>query len=223
MTRKRTPASPFPTARRAPKLKPPAAAKDKRTSAKRSTTAQKLGAQVHSLRVAAGKSAAALAEAAGISRSMLSRIERGLASPSIEALERLSVGLDVPMSRFFVDQADRTDCSYVPAGAGVIIERVGAVSGYSYRLLGHLLSGNLFVEPYLVTLQPEAKPYISFQHPGLKFIHMVSGRVKYRYGSRTMELKPGDSLLFDATALHGTELIREPTVSYLSIVFSLRE
>ena len=138
-------------------------------------------------------------------------------------LDKIATVLDVPMSRFFVDQVRRLDMSHVPAGKGLKVERVDAVKGYHYELLGHLLSGNLFVEPYLITLSDEARPYPAFQHPGVKFIYMVSGRVKYRYGSRTFEVRPGDSLLFDARALHGAAVSREGPVSYLSIVFTLRE
>jgi hypothetical protein len=86
-----------------------------------------------------------------------------------------------------------------------------------------LLSGSLFVEPYLVTLSADAKPYTTFQHPGLKFLFMLSGRVKYRYASHTLEFKPGDALLFDARALHGAEVLREHPISHLSVVFTLRE
>ena len=57
-----------------------------------------------------------------------------------------------------------------------MVDRVGAVSDYRYELLGHLLSGNLFVEPYLVTLLPGAVPYVTFQHPGLKFLYSCAGR-----------------------------------------------
>ncbi|MEJ8815585.1 XRE family transcriptional regulator [Variovorax ureilyticus] len=174
-------------------------------------------------RAAVDMSAGALATRAGISRSMMSRIERGLVSPSIEVLDKIATVLDVPISRFFADQVRRLDLSHVPAGKGLKIERVDAVQGYHYELLGHLLSGNLFVEPYLITLSKDAKPYPTFQHPGVKFIYMLSGRVKYRYGSRTMEVKAGDSLLFDARALHGAEVLRERPISYLSLVFTLRE
>lgn len=218
-TRKQV-ASPFPTTR---KVRLPKIETRKSAEPKRSTVSSKVGAQVRSLRLAAGASAGALAASADVSRSMLSRIENGLVSPSIEVLERIATALDVPMSRFFVDQTRRLDLSYVPAGQGLKIERVDAVAGYTYELLGHLLSGNLFVEPYLVTLTDEAKPHAAFQHPGTKFIHMLSGRMKYRYGSHTLELKPGDSLLYDARALHGAEILRERPIAYLSIVFTLRE
>ncbi|MET3373344.1 transcriptional regulator with XRE-family HTH domain [Variovorax boronicumulans] len=189
----------------------------------RSLSAARIGAQVRALRMAVEVSGGALAKISGISSSMLSRIERGLVSPSVETLERLANGLGVPASRFFSDQARRTDFCHVRAGQGVVVDRVGAVSDYRYELLGHLLSGNLFVEPYLVTLLPGADPYVTFQHPGLKFLYFLSGEVSYRYGGKVVEVRAGDSLLFEATALHGIEAIQGGPVSYLSLVFTLRE
>ncbi len=216
--------SPFPTAH-LPKL--PASVTRARprqpVPVVRSLSAARIGAQVRALRMAADVSGGALAKTSGISASMLSRIERGLVSPSVETLERLAQGLHVPTSRFFSDQARRTDFCHVRAGHGVLVDRIGAVADYRYELLGHLLSGNLFVEPYLVTLLPGADPYVTFQHPGLKFLYFLSGEVRYRYGGRTAEVRAGDSLLFDATALHGIEAIQTQPVSYLSVVFTLRE
>jgi transcriptional regulator with XRE-family HTH domain len=222
MARKQV-ASPFPTAR--PLRLPASLLQRARAPAlpARSAPASRIGAQIKALRIASGASGGELAQNAGISRSMLSRIERGLVSPSVETLDRIAGGLDVSMSRFFSDQFDRTDFCHVPGGTGIRIDRIGAVAGYGYELLGHLLSGNLFVEPYLVRLEEEAEPYVSFQHPGLKFLYMVSGRVSYRYGAKVVELGSGDSLLFEASALHGIEAIHEPPVAYLSVVFSLRD
>ncbi|MBB1603833.1 XRE family transcriptional regulator [Variovorax sp. UMC13] len=191
--------------------------------APRSECACRIGNQVRALRIAAGASGGELAASSGVSRSMLSRIERGLVSPSVETLDRIANGLGVPVSRFFSDQTVRTDFSHVPSGRGILIDRVGAVSGYRYELLGHQLSGNLFVEPYLVTLQSQARPYVTFQHPGIKFLHLVTGRVSYRYGAKLVKLAPGDSLQFDATVLHGIDAIEEGPVSYLSVVFTLRD
>ena len=217
-------ASPFPTAK---PLKLPASATRvqllRPAQPVRSKPASRIGNQVRALRLAAGSSGGALAQSSGISRSMLSRIERGLVSPSVETLDRIADGLGVPVSRFFGDQTSRTDFCHVPAGRGIQVDRIGAISDYRYELLGHLLSGNLFVEPYLVTLLPDAKPYMTFQHPGLKFIYLLSGEVTYRYGAKVVELGTGDSLLFDATALHGIQALGTLPVSYLSVVFTLRD
>ncbi|WP_076511125.1 MULTISPECIES: helix-turn-helix domain-containing protein [Pseudacidovorax] len=177
---------------------------------------------MRALRTAMTMSGLGLAQASGVSRSMLSRIERGLVSPSVDTLERIARGLGVPVARFFADQAERMDFSLVRRGQGMPVDRLGAVAGYHYELLGHLLSGQMFVEPYLVRLDTDAPAYANFQHPGLKFIHLLNGRVKYRYGPRVMDLEEGDSLLFDASALHGVEAIEARPVAYLSIVFTLR-
>jgi DNA-binding XRE family transcriptional regulator len=217
-------ASPFPTAR---PLRAPLSAR--RIQARRpapvarSASALLIGAQVKALRMAADTSAGALASTSGVSRSMLSRIENGLVSPSVETLDRIAQALHVPVSRFFGDQARRTDFCHVPAGHGLVVDRIGAVAGYRYELLGHSLSGNVFVEPYLVTLLPEAEPYVTFQHPGLKLLYFLSGEVSYRYGAKVVFVRAGDSLVFDATALHGIEVIHVRPVSYLSVVSTLRE
>lgn len=223
--KQKPPASPFSVLQSA-KLPARLSKPQRKTDAapeKRSSVAAQLGPQIRALRLANGISAAALARAAEVSRSMLSRIEHGLASPSIEALDRIAQALDVPISRFFVDQIKRTDCSFVPAGQGLRIEREGVIRGYSYELIGHPLSGNMFVEPYVVSLSDDAEPYTTFQHEGTKFLYFLSGRLRYQYGSRVMDVAPGDALLFDATALHGIEEVLEHPVSYLSVVFSLRK
>ncbi|SOE06360.1 transcriptional regulator, XRE family with cupin sensor [Variovorax sp. YR752] len=187
----------------------------------RSRAVLRIGAQIRALRVASGASGGQLAHSSAISPSLLSRIEHGLVLPSVETLDRIASGLDMSMSRFLVDRFDRTDFCHVPAGKGIRVDRMGAVAGYGYELLGHLLSGKLFVEPCLVRLAEEAEPCTRFQHPGLKFLHMVSGRVTYRHGAKVAEIGPGDSLLFEASVLHGIDAISEAPVTCLCVVFSL--
>jgi transcriptional regulator with XRE-family HTH domain len=186
------------------------------------TIAHQLGRQIQTLRLSAGLSGAELARGADISGSLLSRIERGITSPSIDTIDRIARRLGVAISKLFVDQLGRHDCSFVPAGAGLKVERIGATAGHGYELLGHPLSGNLFVEPYKVTLISSAKPCTSFQHTGVEFLHVLSGAMNYRYGDRTYALRQGDSLLFDASAMHGPESFEATPITYLSVVFNLR-
>ena len=78
--------------------------------------------------------------------------------------------------------------------------RRGTKAGHQYQLLGHSISGEIVVEPYLITLTKEAKPYTRFQHAGVEFIFMLTGRVLYRHADKAYPLAPGDALLFEATA-----------------------
>jgi transcriptional regulator with XRE-family HTH domain len=67
----------------------------------------RIAAQARCLRASSGLSLQALASRSGVSRSMISLIERGETSPTAVVLERLSVGLGVPLARLFDAPADR--------------------------------------------------------------------------------------------------------------------
>jgi transcriptional regulator with XRE-family HTH domain len=154
----------------------------------------------------------------GLSAGMLSKIENGAVSASIDSLEALSRALNVPLTTFFASYEEQRDCSYVMAGKGVTIERRGTKAGHQYQLLGHSISGEIVVEPYLITLTEEAKPYTLFQHAGVEFIFMLTGRVLYRHADKAYPLAPGDALFFDAAALHGPEELTKLPMTYLSII-----
>jgi transcriptional regulator with XRE-family HTH domain len=62
---------------------------------------ERIAARVRELRAEQGLSLDALASKSGVSRSMISLIERGESSPTAVLLERLSVGLGVTMASLF--------------------------------------------------------------------------------------------------------------------------
>jgi transcriptional regulator with XRE-family HTH domain len=159
-----------------------------------------------------------LATAADISNGMLSKIENGGISPSLATLRSIASVLNVSLSSLFASFEERQDCSYVPAGQGVTIERRGTKVGHVYQLLGHVLRGDVVVEPYLITLRDKATPHTTFAHSGVEFIYMLSGEVEYRHGAQTYQLHPGDALLFDSSAQHGPAAISEGETTYLSII-----
>jgi transcriptional regulator with XRE-family HTH domain len=57
---------------------------------------------VRQLRVRQGMSSETLATSAGVDRSYLGRLERGLANPTIEVLERLASTLKIEIAALFV-------------------------------------------------------------------------------------------------------------------------
>ena len=177
-----------------------------------------IGRRVRLLRQRLQLTATELAAEAGLSPGMLSKIENGGTSPSLSTLKALARALNVPMTSFFADFQERRDCSYVRAGQGVLIERRGTKSGHRYELLGHSLSGDIVVEPYLITLSEDADPYALFQHEGVEFIYMLTGSVVYRHSDKLYPMVPGDALFFDAAAPHGPEELVKQPMTYLSII-----
>ncbi|GCE80071.1 helix-turn-helix domain-containing protein [Komagataeibacter oboediens] len=187
------------------------------------TLEESLGAQIRHLRRKGELTGADLASGAGISLGMLSKIENGQISPSLSTLQSVCRALNVPLSQLFATFEEQRDCSFVKAGQGVVIERRGTKAGHEYQLLGHLLDGTLVVEPYLITLHEDAKPYTSFRHQGVEIIYMLSGRVLYRHGNESYEMGAGDTLMFDCQAPHGPELLIEKPMNYLSIIIYMRQ
>jgi transcriptional regulator with XRE-family HTH domain len=182
-----------------------------------------IGAEVHRLRKSLDLTMTELAAASGVSAGMLSKIENGAISPSLGTLQALAHGLHVPITRLFTETEEQRDCSFVKAGTGVRIERRGTKAGHLYDLLGHSLSGEIAVEPYLITLSKEAVPYTNFRHAGVEFIYMLSGKVRYRHADRTYILEEGDALFFDASGRHGPEELIEVPMQYLSIIIYPRQ
>jgi transcriptional regulator with XRE-family HTH domain len=74
-----------------------------------STVNDRIALQVRSLRAASGLSLQAMASRCDVSRSMISRIERGESSPTAVVLEKIATGLKVPLASLFDGQPARQE------------------------------------------------------------------------------------------------------------------
>lgn len=187
------------------------------------TLERALGHQIRSLRRERDLSVSDLAAAAGVSLGMISKIENGQISPSLSTVNAIAGALNVPITALFAAFEEKRDCSHVRAGQGVMIERRGTKVGHLYALLGAALGGDVVVEPYLITLQPDAEPYTGFRHADIEFLYMLSGEVVYRHADRSYPLAPGDALLFDSGGVHGPETLVSWPITYLSIIIYPRQ
>lgn len=163
---------------------------------------------------------AELSALTGLSSGMLSKIENGLTSPSLTTLQTLAHALSVPLTAFFREFEEHREAVHTRAGAGVDVEREGTRAGHQYRLLGHIgaNASGVMVEPYLIELTDASDIFPTFQHGGIETIYMLEGIVAYRHGDTLYELRPGDTLFFDADAPHGPEVLVELPARYLSII-----
>ncbi|AVW92562.1 XRE family transcriptional regulator [Celeribacter baekdonensis] len=179
-----------------------------------------IGRQVRELRKRQRMTGADLAGQAGLSVGMLSKIENGVISPSLNTIQTLANALRVPLVQLFSGFEEERGCMHVKAGEGVEIERAGTRAGHQYNLLGHIGSNNsgVVVEPYLITLDNESDRFPAFQHEGIELLYILEGVIDYRHGDKRYILEPGDSLLFDADSPHGPEALIKLPARYLSII-----
>ena len=186
--------------------------------ARENTLEVAIGREVRAFRGELGMTVSELANAAGLSPGMLSKIENGLTSPSLTTLRALGQALQVPVTALFRRYEEAREASFVKAGNGLLIERRGTRAGHQYQLLGHGTGKRLVVEPYLVTLTEESDVFPLFQHAGVEFIYMLQGKVGYRHSGRTYVLEAGDSLFFDGDAPHGPETLIELPIRLISVI-----
>lgn len=188
-----------------------------RIAARDHTLESAIGRQVRTLRRKLDMTVTDLANQAGLSSGMLSKIENGLTSPSLATLKSLAGALNVPFTALFQKFEESHSATFVKAGHGLAIERRGTRNGHQYQLLGHSQGKAVAVEPYLITLTHESEVFPLFQHEGLEFLYMLEGRMTYRHGGDAYPMEPGDSLFFDAEVPHGPEAL-EPPIRFLSVI-----
>lgn len=160
-----------------------------------------------------------VAELAAISRGMLSRIENGQATPSLETLARVCKAIGLSLSALFKDH-DIPDghARHVPAGKGMVVVRPGTKRGHSYELLSYDQGPKKRFEPFLITLDDQSEVFPRFQHPGMEFIYMLKGQLDYRHGNQVYALRPGDALSFQGDIPHGPERLVKMPIQFLAII-----
>ena len=179
-----------------------------------------IGREVRNYRRQQEVTVAELAQLTGLSIGMLSKIENGNTSPSLTTLQTLANALSVPITSFFRRFEERREAVFTKSGEGVEMDRAGTRANHQYNLLGHIGSNasGVIVEPYLITLSDTSDVFPTFQHGGIETIYMLEGEVDYRHGDAVYNLRPGDTLFFDADAPHGPERLIKLPARYLSII-----
>lgn len=178
-----------------------------------------LGNTIRHLRLEHGLTIAEVSNRAGISRGMLSKIENGLTSTSLESLENLANALGVTMSRLFRDYNIRSGgAQLVKKGEGMEVVRRGTKCGHTYHLLAYDQGQKKTFEPFLITVEKQDEEFPEFEHVGTEFLYMLEGKLEYRVGGEVYLLEPGDSLTFHAETPHKPERILETPVRFLAII-----
>jgi XRE family transcriptional regulator, regulator of sulfur utilization len=165
-----------------------------------------LGARVRALREAMDLSLRDLAERSGVSAPMLSQVERGETSPTIQVASRIAAGLELRLSQLL-----RLDES----GAVSIVRRSERrqgprrAKGHSYEILSPPLPGQRAelsrhsLAAGAVTGGPGDPP---MHEPGSRETALVeAGTVVLHCDGGAYELGAGDTVTFDADLAHHFE------------------
>jgi transcriptional regulator with XRE-family HTH domain len=141
-----------------------------------------------------------LAEASGVSRSMISKIERCETVPSTVILSKLAEALGVTFSQLMAPAVER-EIVHIPAARQPILR--DEESGFLRRCISPVLPGR-GIDWVLNTLPPEAETgnFVAHRRGVEEYIFVLRGRMRVSIGDQRVNLSQGDSLYFQADADH---------------------
>jgi transcriptional regulator with XRE-family HTH domain len=178
-----------------------------------------LGNAIRELRQRHGLTIAEVADRAGISRGMLSKIENAQTATSLDSLHRLAQALGVSLSTLFRNyDVPEGSAQLVKSGEGMEVVRRGTKRGHTYHLLAHEQGPTKLFEPFLITIDSPDATFPVFEHPGTEFLYMLEGRMEYRHGQHTYLLTPGDALSFRGEVPHGPEKLIDLPIRFLATI-----
>jgi DNA-binding transcriptional MerR regulator/quercetin dioxygenase-like cupin family protein len=137
-----------------------------------------------------------LAQAAAVSPSHLSAIERGISAPSLATLQKLTANLDVNLVTLL--GAGLRGQPLVRRGEGFVLR-----TGTPGVRIEHLGPNARTIEPQLFTVAPGAGSGGGYAHEGEEFLYVLEGRLELWLGAgERFEVRPGDALGFPSTRSH---------------------
>ena len=170
----------------------------------RATTTEppRVGDTLAALRQQQGLSMDELSRKAGVSKSMLSQIERAQANPTVAVVWRLANALGVPMAELLgnTPEAERPAIALVAAHATPALRNPDG--SCELRILGPLEVAGQF-EWYALTLQPGGALESDAHEAGTReHLSAVSGQIEVSAGGTAQRLKPGETARYDVDQPH---------------------
>lgn len=167
-----------------------------------------------------GLSLEALADLSGVSRSMISKVERAEAAPSTTVLSRLAEALGVTFSRLMSPPTER-EMLFIPAASQPILR--DGESGFLRRCISPVLPGR-GIDWVLNTVPPGGGSgrFVGHKRGVSEYIYVLQGRLEAHVGEKTVVLEEGDSLYFEADADHSFVNVGVGDCQYFLVIDSSR-
>ncbi|MGF1618599.1 MAG: helix-turn-helix domain-containing protein [Acidimicrobiia bacterium] len=154
-----------------------------------------VGQNVKELRTARGLRLADLAEITGYTTSYLSQIERGFSIPSLSALAAVAMALGVEMATL-LDSRSGPTVHITRADEGELIRLPN--DSLQFRVLAsHGPEGS-----YTAIVHGAHKTPKTFRHFGERFMLVLEGSVRMRFGDEQHDLNASEALHYGAHEAH---------------------
>ncbi|EAR21613.1 helix-turn-helix domain-containing protein [Nitrococcus mobilis] len=170
------------------------------------------------LRKKLGFTLEALAQQTGLTKSYLSKVERGLNTPSIAVALKVAEALNVQVEELFSDGDEASD-GYSLVRANERGSLASGDDGLAYASLANRI-GSRRVLPFILYPKSDFNQSAFKEHMGEEFIFVHRGRIEVDFGSERLRLDCGDALHFNAHMPHRIRSVGVDQAELLVVVGS---
>jgi transcriptional regulator with XRE-family HTH domain len=176
----------------------------------------RLGERVRALRRERGLTLDLLAERSGVSRAMISKLERGEKNPTLVVAAKVAEGLGVSLSRL-IGVEERREVIVVPRERRMIVRDPG--TGFERQLLSPSFGGVEFIRN--VVPEGSTSGELPPHRRGVEaYVVVERGRLQAVLGGEAYLLEEGDALYFEADVPHRFDNAGEGECSYYLVIDS---
>jgi transcriptional regulator with XRE-family HTH domain len=176
-----------------------------------------LASRIAFLRRQRGMTLDQLADAAGLTKSYISKVERGLSVPSISTALKIAGTFDLSVGQLLGETQYDDAISIVRRDERPSFMRGGSASGYDYEMLA---PGKRFktMEPYIMRPPLKFQDDRRFEHGGQEMIFVLSGAIELSFGGQSYKLNSGDCVYFDSHIPHRSRSLNGRVAQALVVI-----
>lgn len=172
---------------------------------------ERIGGKIRSLRKKQAQTLEDLSQSTGLSKGLLSQVERGISQPSLETLWKITKALDTSIVHFFEDVSHSQVHVVKRDERSKIV--FPSISGTCY-VLGH--TDHTRLRMLEIILQPGETMRDEFPgREGEQCLVVTMGELFFQVGEDEYTLQAGDSVFFDSSLSHCSMNKTEEPASYI--------
>jgi len=172
---------------------------------------ERIGGKIRSLRKKQAQTLEDLSRSTGLSKGLLSQVERGISQPSLETLWKITKALDTSIVHFFEDvghsevqvvrKEERSQIMFSDSTGTCFV--LGQTDHTRLRMLEVILAPGETMRDHFPGREGE------------QCLVVKEGELLIQIGEEEFNLQAGDSIFFDSTLAHGARNNTNETVSYV--------
>jgi transcriptional regulator with XRE-family HTH domain len=180
-----------------------------------------IGARIRFLRRQRDMTLDQLSDASNLTKSYVSKVERGLSVPSISTAMKIAECFNMTVSQLLGEDGYEDAVSIVKKNERRSFMRDGSSAGYNYEMIAAPKKFKS-MEPFIMRPPLQFKDRRVFEHAGEELIFVLSGSVEVELSGKLVRLDSGDTIYFDAHLPHRTRSVGNKNASVLVVISGLK-